>query len=303
MLWATARTRHSPCRSPIACTSVGSGVRSQRARFLVSSTAKPVTAFRAVASRSGEMNPQPSTRNDIYGHRARIGYTCPPLSAEVFPYEFYKLVPAGVTLVITTLTVIERSQSEVDAAYEMSMRAARELAATGVDVVFLGGVPVNLSRGDQNAHDMLRTLAAELGVKVSSSVAAQAKATKALGCKKVVVAHPYGAHEDARLIADAKRHGCEVLGVMGCGKVIRDFGRIPVTAALDMGRALMRAHPHADGIFFPSSHWPVIEAIEALEQEFGVAVMAASQACVWDALRLVGVNDRIADYGRLLREF
>ena len=106
------------------------------------------------------MNQQPSARSDIYGHRARIGYTCPPLSAEVFPYEFYKLVPAGVTLVITTLTVIERSQSEVDAAYEMSMRAARALAAAGVDLVFLGGVPVNLARGDQNAQDMLRTLAA-----------------------------------------------------------------------------------------------------------------------------------------------
>jgi hypothetical protein len=78
-----------------------------------------------------------------------------------------------VTLVITTLTVIERSQSEVDAAYEMSMRAARELAAAGVDLVFLGGVPVNLSRGDQNAQDMLRTLAAELGVKVSSRRSAE----------------------------------------------------------------------------------------------------------------------------------
>jgi maleate isomerase len=249
------------------------------------------------------MNRQPSTRSDIYGHRARIGYTCPPLSAEVFPYEFYKLVPAGVTLVITTLTVIERSQSEVDAAYEMSMRAARELAAAGVDLVFLGGVPINLSRGDQNAQDILRTLASELGVKVSSSVAAQVKAATVLGCKRVVVAHPYGAHEDARLIADAERYGCEVLGAMGCRKLIKDFGRIPVTAALDLGRALMRAHPQADAIFLPSPHWPVIEAIETLEQEFGVTVMAASQACVWDALRLVGVNDRIAGYGRLLREF
>jgi maleate cis-trans isomerase len=200
------------------------------------------------------MDRQPSTRSEIYGHRARIGYTCPPLSAEVFPYEFYKLVPAGVTLVITTLTVIERSQSEVDAAYEMSMRAARELAAAGVDLVFLGGVPVNLARGNQNAQDMLRTLASELGVKVSSSVAAQAKAARVLGCKKVVVAHPYGAHEDARLIADAERYGCEVLSAMGCGKLIKDFGRIPVTAALDLGRALMRAHPHADAIFLPSPH-------------------------------------------------
>ena len=169
--------------------------------------------------------------------------------------------------------------------------------------MFLGGVPVNLSRGDQNAQDMLRTLATELGVKVSSSVAAQEKATNALGCKKVVIAHPYGAHEDARLIADAERYGCEVRGAMGWGKTITEFGRIPATAALEMGRALMRAHPDADSIFFPSPHWPVIEAIAPLEREFGVAVMAAAQACIWDALRLAGVDDRIDGYGRLLREF
>jgi maleate isomerase len=246
---------------------------------------------------------QPSTRADIYGSRARIGYTCPPLCAEVFPYEFYKLVPAGVTLVITTLTVIERSASEVEQAYEMSMRAARELAAAGVDVVFLGGVPVNLARGSQNAEQMLAALTAELGVKVSSSAAAQEKAAKLLGCRKVVVAHPYGAREDARLIADAERYGCEVRGVLGWGKTITEFGRIPATAALEMGRALMRAHPDADSIFFPSPHWPVIEAIAPLEREFGVTVMAAGQACIWDALRLARVDDRIDGYGRLLREF
>jgi maleate isomerase len=262
--------------------------------------------FREFAAGSGAptMNsPSQEIIQEIYGHRARIGYTCPPLSAEIFPYEFYKLVPDGVTLVITTLTVIERSKSEVDQAYEMSMRAAHELAAAGVDIVFLGGVPVNLARGSENARDLLAALAAELGIKVSSSVAAQEKAAKVLGCKKVVVAHPYAAKEDARLVADAQRYGCEVLGAMGWGKVINEFGRMPVSAALDMGRALMRKHPDADSIFLPSPHWPVIAAIDALEREFGVTVMAASQACVWDALRLVGVNDRIAGYGRLLREF
>jgi maleate isomerase len=244
-----------------------------------------------------------SPQHEIYGHRARIGYTCPPLSAEVFPYEFYKLVPAGVTLVITTLTVVTRSKREVEAAYDMSVRAARELAAAGVDVVFLGGVPVNLSRGSQNAQEMLRALAANLGVRVSSSVAAQEKAAKALGCRKVVVAHPYGPHEDTRLAADAERYGCEVLSVRGLGKIITEFGRIPTNAALALGRELMHAHPQADAIFLPSPHWPAIEAIEPLEREFGVSVMAASQACVWDALRLAAVTDRIDGYGRLLREF
>jgi hypothetical protein len=42
-------------------------------------------------------------RDDIYGRRARIGYTSPPLTTEVFPYEFYQMGPAGVTLVLTTL--------------------------------------------------------------------------------------------------------------------------------------------------------------------------------------------------------
>ncbi|HEY7248120.1 MAG TPA: hypothetical protein VH678_30015 [Xanthobacteraceae bacterium] len=37
----------------------------------------------------------------IYGWRVRIGYTSPPLATEVFPYEFYQMVPAGVTLVLT----------------------------------------------------------------------------------------------------------------------------------------------------------------------------------------------------------
>jgi len=247
--------------------------------------------------------PSAADRQYIYGHRARIGYVCPPSIAEVFPYEFYKIVPAGVTLVIATLTVSEPSKAQVEEAYERSLRAAREMAAAGVDIVFLGGVPVNLSRGHANAQDMLERLAAELGVKVSSSVAAQEKAAKILGCRRVVVAHPYGPHEDARLIADARRYGCEVLGAQGFGVAINQMGRMPKTAALDLGRALMRARPRADAIFFPSPHWPVIEAIEPLEREFGVSVMAASQACVWDALRLTGVADRIAGYGRLLREF
>ena len=251
------------------------------------------------------MNLQPSQeeRRAICGYRARIGYVCPPFCAEVFPYEFYRLVPAGVTLVITTLAVTKPSRREINEAHEMSMRAARELAAAGVDIVFLGGVPVNLSRGPDGARDLLRTLAAEFRVPVSSSVAAQEKAAKVLGANKVVVAHPYGGHEDARLAADAERYGCKVLGVMGAGKVLGEFGLIPTTAALDLGRELMRLHPQADAILFPSPHWPVIQALDVLEREFAVNVIAASQACIWEALRLTGVIDRIEGYGRLLREF
>jgi maleate isomerase len=244
-----------------------------------------------------------TTRDPIYGHRARIGYTSPPLTTEVFPYEFYRIVPAGVTLVITTLAIVVRSKDEVERSYEISMRAAREMAAAGVDIVMLGGVPINLSRGQANAEQMIVDLEVELNVKVSTSASAQAKAAKALGCRKVVVAQPYALAETERIAGYGAHFGCEVLGATGWGSAFNQIGRIPRHAALDMGRRLMREHPDADSIFLPSPHWATAESIDALEREFGVNVMTAHQAIVWDALRRCGINDRIDGFGRLLREF
>lgn len=239
----------------------------------------------------------------MYGHRARIGYTSPPLTTEVFPYEFYQIVPAGVTLVVTTLAIVVRSKTEVDQSYDISMKAAHEMAAAGCDIVVLGGVPINLSRGTANAEQIVRDLEAELKVKVSTSASAQAKAAQALGCKKVVVVQPY-AHEDTDRIASYSTHfGCEVLGATGWGSPFNQIGRIPQHAALEMGRKLKREHPDADTIMLPSPHWPTAHALDVLERELGVDVLGAHQAIVWDALRRCGVNDRIEGFGRLLREF
>jgi maleate isomerase len=244
-----------------------------------------------------------NTREDIYGQRARIGYTSPPLTTEVFPYEFYQMVPAGVTLVVTTLAIVVRSKDEVDQSYEISMKAAREMAAAGVDIVVLGGVPINLSRGTGNAQQMIADLEAELKVKVSTSASAQAKAAKTLGCKKVIVAQPYELTETDRIASYALHFGCEVLGATGWGSAFNQIGRIPRHAALEMGRKLKRDHPEADSLLLPSPHWPTAGAIDQLERELGINVMTAQQAIVWDALRRCGVNDRIEGFGRLLREF
>jgi maleate isomerase len=240
---------------------------------------------------------------DIYGRRARIGYTSPPLTTEVFPYEFYQIVPAGVTLVVTSLAIVVRSKDEVDQSYDISMRAAREMAAAGCDIVVLGGVPINLSRGTENAEQMIRDLETELNVKVSTSTSAQAAAAKALGCRKVVVCQPYEKTETDRIASYAKHFGCEVLGATGWGSAFNQIGRIPRHAAIDMGRELMQKHPDADTILFPSPHWPTAGALDVLEREFGVNCMSAHQAIVWDALRRCGIKDRIEGFGRLFREF
>ena len=100
--------------------------------------------------------------DDIYGYRARIGYASPPLLTEVFAYDFYRLAPAGVTLALTSLAILDRNKDEVDRSYEISMQAARAMASSGVDLVVLGGVPINLSRGYANADRMLADLSSKL---------------------------------------------------------------------------------------------------------------------------------------------
>jgi maleate isomerase len=244
-----------------------------------------------------------ANRSRLYGHRARIGYTSPPLFTEVFPYEFYRIVPDGVTLVLTTVGVIQPDKAQINQAYENTIAAARAIAKSGVDVVVLGGQPINMARGAENADKVIRDLESELKVRVSTSAAAQKKAALTLGCRKVVIAQPYGPEENARQSGYATSWGCEVLSATGWGSTLADFGSIPRDAALIMGRTLMREHPGADAILLPSPNWPTIDAIEPLEQEFGVRVMTASQAAIWDALRLAGIEDRIAGFGRLLAQF
>jgi maleate cis-trans isomerase len=208
-----------------------------------------------------------------------------------------------VTLAIATLAVSELSKAEIDESYARSITTARAMVDAGVDAVVFGGVPINLSRGEQNPAAIAAALSAELKVPVSTSASAQEKAIRTLGCRKVVIAHAYDDSQSARQSSYARKFGCEVLAVTGWGAPLAKFGSVPRDAALEMGRALLHAHREADAILFPSPHWPTIEAIEPLEREFGVNVISASQAAIWDGLRIAGVKDKIVGYGRLLREF
>ena len=239
-----------------------------------------------------------------YGHRARIGYTSPPLTTEVFPYEFYQIAPKGVSLVVTSLAIVVRSKGELDDSYEISLRAAREMRDAGVDLVCLGGVPINLNRGFANAEQLCGSLEAELGVKVSSSTSAQTAAAQRLKVKKAVLAHPY-AQSDTKRIADSYEQmmGCEVIGRTCWGSPFNRIGAIPQHGALEMGRKLLKEHPQADTILFPSPHWPTAYALDILEAEFGVSALGAHQTIVWDALRRCGVTEKINGFGKLFRDF
>lgn len=240
----------------------------------------------------------------MYGYRARIGYTSPPLLTEVFPYEFYKVVPEGVTLVLTTLRIREYNPEEVQQSFEISMRAAREMARAGVNIVVLGGSPINISQGLDKVEEIIAGLEQECGIPISTSLTAKMHALQRLGARKVGVIHHFsnarGEHLPFRRYLEY--FGFEVVGLKGMAAE-DELGLIPADIPRQLARELVREHPEIDTLYFPSPHWPVSGSIEAIEQELGVNVVGSLQGIVWEALRRCTIPDPIFGYGRLLREF
>ena len=90
--------------------------------------------------------------------------------------------------------------------------------------------------------------------------------------------------------------------------------RIPVSTVRDTRdlyddpdferRGLMQAidHPDADAIFMSCGALRVLTVIDEIEAATGKPVVFSNQANFWQCLRLAGIDDRIAGFGRLLRE-
>jgi maleate isomerase len=239
----------------------------------------------------------------MYGYRARIGYTSPPAATEVFPYEFYKMVPDGVTLVVNTLPLVDRTSDEVDRAYDVSLNVAHAMARAGVDLFVFGGLPINASRGFANAADMAKATEDAIGLPVITSLSAQHDAFQAIGAGKVGVIQPYDETHRERFEGYVRELGGEPVDCRGLSAKFIELGKVDEETVLELGRNICRDHPEADTIYIPCPHFATAGVIEPLEQEFGVTVIPALQAIVWNALRKCGIDDRIEGFGRLFRDY
>ncbi len=235
-----------------------------------------------------------------YGSRARIGYTCPIYLAEIFPYDFYKIVPDGVSLITATASVWQGTPEEMKRSAEQSLAAAREMAKNGANVVVIGGVPVGFAAGFSSQEDMVNQLQKETGVPFTASLLCQNAALKAVGANKLAVLRS-GEGRNDRHMQEVEALGCTIVAHRGMG---HGMYREPLTAekSLEEAHQLLRANPGVDTLHCPSPHWPMAANIQALEDEFHINVVTSGQAITWHALRLAGIKDSIAGYGRLLRD-
>lgn len=236
----------------------------------------------------------------MYGWRGKIGHVAPS-RGDVLVYEFYRMLPDGFMILNTTGTIRKLVDTDFEKQTQRFEEATLDIVASGADVVAVGGAPLFAKLGYGSHLALGERLSEKAGVPVFAGITGEIEALKAMGIKKVVVATPYPEESNRRLEKFLAGGGFQVLRIGGAGIVLNaEISDQPLHAAYKIAKKLYFEAPEADGVFVPCNRWPIIEHVALLEREIGKPVVAAGQAYIWYALKLIRAQVDVSGFGRLM---
>jgi len=231
---------------------------------------------------------------DTLSHRALIGVLVPFFNSVVEP-ELAGLRPPGVGN--------QTARFDLDADVLRHVTTGGEkLLTCGVQALVIGLAPESFPGG----LALLRQGMDELREKTKLPVFAASFATHAalheIKASKIAVVTPFDADGNTHVKAAFEEHGFDVIAIEGLDCAA--FDRIAHTPLDDIRGAFGAvASAEADALVQVGTGLPVVGLVDELERRHGKTVVACNAAMYWQALRGLGITDRIAGSGRLLREF
>jgi maleate isomerase len=236
------------------------------------------------------------------GRRARLGVVVPSVNTVMEPWA-QRTVPAGVSVFASRMFIPPATTPEafIEMDRNEGKAAIRQLSSVFPDVIAYGCTASSIVQGlDYDAH--LRAEIAE-AYDVPSTTAAHAilTACATLGASTVSIVSPYTEEVDAAEHRYFESAGLKVLGGAHLG--ITDGFRLaePEPDTLfDLGRRGF--DPRADALIISCLNTRSHTVLDRLEQAIGKPVISSTQATLWHALRLAGIKDSIAGFGRLLED-
>jgi maleate isomerase len=243
----------------------------------------------------------------MQGRRTRIGVLVPPGNPTVEP-ELYRMAPAGVTLHFARLDPGD-DPGEPGGAVGMEARTrahlaglaapARALAALSPAVVVLAHTGSSYINGFVNEPALIERLAAVARTSAVTAAGAIRSALQHLGVKRVALGTPYPASMSAQGKAYWQEAGFEIVGYHRLQGVINIYAESE-ERAYELAR--QADVPAAEAVLLSGTGLPSVGVLQRLEQDLGKPVVSSTQAMLWHALRVAGVRQAVAGFGRLLAE-
>jgi arylmalonate decarboxylase len=234
----------------------------------------------------------------------RLGYVTPHPLVDNVPYQFYRIAPDGVMLMLANLEIADYTIEAVEHELPLFWRHAAALAKAGADRIVLTGVPVSAALGRERVLALIAEAKARSGMALDTDLEAIAAAARHLRIERVALAtrwHPPLNDAVARYLRTA---GIEVVGQQASARTMAENATLGAAdgmrMALDLGAAALAAAPTAQALVLPGGRWLSIHAVAELEAEFGKPVLLNLNSSLWAALHSAGRGLPLADHGMLL---
>lgn len=234
------------------------------------------------------------------GRRARIGIVVPSVNTVMEPWA-QKVVPEGVGVFAARMFIPPATTPEafVEMDRNEGKAAIRQLSSVFPDAIAYGCTASSIVQG--LAYDAHLRAEIEHDYRTPSTTAAHAiiTAAHALGARTVSIVSPYTREVDEaehRYFSDA---GLTVVGG-ACLGITDGFALAEPEPDTLFELGLRGCDPRAEALIMTCLNTRSHTVIERLEQALGKPVITSTQATLWHALRLAGIDDRIGGYGRLL---
>ena len=245
---------------------------------------------------------------DTLASRAKIAVIVPATNTVVQP-EMEAMRPAGVTNHVSRMLLPPRPYDDMQA-YQQALKTEKGQLEEALALVMpcephavAHGHSIHSFRGDlQRAQAEEARLQALAGIPFVTPSIAVLEGLKAIGNpKRIGVLTPYWPPADAIIAEFFTACGYDVVGSDG----LKATGPTAVAQiSLDAIRAGFRAvdRPNAEVLIHVGTNLPISAITDEIEQAHGKPLIGVNVATYWQALRRIGINDRIKGFGMLLAQ-
>ena len=233
------------------------------------------------------------------GWRARVGLIV--LSSDyTMEHEFSRMLSLpGVAVYHSRID----NDADINAASLAAMRARVAASAALItpqgelDVMVFGCTSASMVIGAQAIRELIQGVRADLPC--TTPIEAVAAALGVLQVRKLALVTPYVDAINRQMRAHLLDTGVEV-PVMGSWN-IADDNTVAMLSAQSVARAVreLGGESDVDAVFVSCTNVPLAAQLEELEQAIGKPVISSNSASAWHCLRLAGIDDRVAGFGRL----
>ena len=199
---------------------------------------------------------------------------------------------------VTTISLESESLAHFD--LERMLQAALLLADAGMDVIAWNGTSGGWC-GLETDYALCEAITSRTGAQATTSTLALIEAFKTYDVRNYALAVPYLESITRAIISTYAGVGfnCTSWGCLGIS-VNSEFAYVPDATMRDLVRR--SDHRDADAIAIICTNFPAAWLVEDMEAELGKPIFDSTIVTVWHALRLAGLVDSLAGWGKLLRE-